>query len=255
MGGCRAERQAGKQQEGVPAQGISTAAPENVAYRLQALSSLLTIRGIWLDCGCAEGGYAAALAGKGPSAVAGLDLDAARLVEASHSAPTGVGFACAASEALPFIEGSISGVWMNEVLEHVSDEARTLTEIRRVLQPGGYLALASPNRWCPIEGHGMAWRGREIESPVPLLPWLPARLTRSHLRARNYWPHELRALVEQARFVVLQCRSLFPVFAVYRLLPRGVASSYRRLIPVLERLSVIRKMGVSTLILAQKPGE
>lgn len=61
--------------------------------------------------------------------------------------------------SLAFRDVSFDGVFLNEVLEHVRDETKTLRELHRVLRPRGYLALMSPNHWFPFEGHGVRVAG------------------------------------------------------------------------------------------------
>jgi SAM-dependent methyltransferase len=46
--------------------------------------------------------------------------------------------------ALPFCDADFDVVIANHVLEHVADDARALSEIRRVLRPGGWAMLAVP---------------------------------------------------------------------------------------------------------------
>src|SRR5205823_15099624 len=126
----------------------------------------------------------------------GVDPQEERIVQArerERDRPS-VTFMHASAEALPFSEASFDGVLLNEVLEHVADEVQTLREIHRVLRPGGHLVVMSPNRWFPFEGHGMHIGPHKIEFPVPLLPWIPSRIAQRFMRARNYWPHELRNL-------------------------------------------------------------
>lgn len=83
---------------------------------------------------------------------------------------------------LPFDSGSFDVVVYNHVIEHVGDRALqhgALSEIRRVLAPGGHLYLAVPNRWALIEPH---YR-------LPLLSWLPQRLADALVRRfrRGTW--------------------------------------------------------------------
>jgi SAM-dependent methyltransferase len=46
---------------------------------------------------------------------------------------------------LPFDDGAFDVVWASEVIEHVADTARWLSEVRRVLVPGGRLLLTTPS--------------------------------------------------------------------------------------------------------------
>src|SRR2546426_3986474 len=136
--------------------GYSTAVPLNVSYRLGKIRDLGLLKGEWLDCGCADGGYTVAMADLGAKSAVGVDaieerIEQARDRERTHS---NVRFQLASAEALPFTEASFDGVLINEVLEHVVDEVQTLREIHRVLRPGGHLIVISPNRWFPFEGHG-----------------------------------------------------------------------------------------------------
>jgi SAM-dependent methyltransferase len=46
---------------------------------------------------------------------------------------------------LPFDDGSFDVVWSSEVIEHVADTARWMSEVRRVLVPRGTLLLTTPS--------------------------------------------------------------------------------------------------------------
>ncbi len=237
------------------APGRSTAVGSNVTYRLGKLQEQELVRGVWLDCGCASGGYTKALTEGGAERAIGIDVDPRRVLgaEQEKNGSKGVLFSCATSEALPFAEHSFDGVLLNEVLEHVRDENLTLEEIFRVLRPGGHLALMSPNRYFPFEGHGMKLLGKVYYFPIPILPWLPSRLAVRFMRARNYWPGELKQLARRAGFEIVASRSILPVLEVYPWLPRPLIKWYRRAMPILEQVPFARRFGVSTLVLAKRP--
>jgi len=234
--------------------GSSTAVPTNVSYRLGKLQVRQLLSGTWLDCGCADGGYTTALADGGAERVVGLEIEIARLRQARSRVGTGrcVSFVNAASELLPFADHAFDGVFVNEVLEHVADEQRTLREIRRILRPGGHLVLFGPNRWFPFEGHGMTVRGRKTPFPVPVLPWIPNRWALKVMSARNYWPHELADLVRGAGFQVVEVTSAFPVFEVYPWLPQRVIHWYKQRVVTIEQLPIIKRFGVSTCVIARR---
>ncbi len=234
--------------------GASTAMPKNLTHRLDRLDQLNIIHGRWLDCGCADGGYASGLLERGASQVVGVDVEADRLAQAqARPYRASASFAGAVAEGLPFPDATFDGVLMNEVLEHVISEQQSLREVFRVLRPGGYLALLSPNRWFPFEQHGLLVGTAKIDIPIPLLPWLPAQLASSLMRARNYWPGQLRELVLQAGFLIDSCDWVFPVLEKYRWLPDRLIGPYQQALPALERLPLLRRFGVSTCIVARRP--
>ncbi len=46
---------------------------------------------------------------------------------------------------LPLEDGSFDLVWSSEVIEHVADTGQWLSEVRRVLAPGGRLLVTTPS--------------------------------------------------------------------------------------------------------------
>jgi SAM-dependent methyltransferase len=97
-----------------------------------------------LDLGCGAGEFTAALARAGAEAV-GADVAEAALDRARLRHP-GVEFRLVPFDGpLPFEDGSFDLVWSSEVIEHVADTARWLSEVRRVLVPGGRLLLTTPS--------------------------------------------------------------------------------------------------------------
>lgn len=233
--------------------GLSTGHPQNVSYRLDKVARHAPISGHWLDCGGCDGHYANGLLDRGANQVTITDLADSRVQEARRlwSDDPRFEFAACAAEHMPFESDTFDGVLLNEVLEHVIDEHESLSEIHRVLKPGGVLALFSPNRWFPFEGHGLDIRGRRVRMPVPLIPWLPKRLTRSIVKARNYWPHELRLLTQEAQLTPISTDFALPTMNTYPWLPTRLIDSYQSHLDRLDR-SPLRRVGVSTLVIARK---
>jgi ubiquinone/menaquinone biosynthesis C-methylase UbiE len=233
--------------------GHSTAVGGVVDYRLDKIDRLGLIRGHWLDCGCAEGDYTVALVRRGASSAVGTDIAPARIEAARErwADVPAVSFAVAAAGEMPFADASFDAILLNEVLEHVEDERRTLRELHRLLVPGGHLVVFSPNRWFPFEGHGLLGPVR-MGFPVPLVPWLPQRLFARWLQARNYWPYELRRLVKQAGFEIDVADFALPLLEQYEWLPPPLLRLYKRNFELLDRHRLIRRFGVSTFLVCRR---
>jgi SAM-dependent methyltransferase len=139
-----------------------------------------------LDLGCGDGQLAARLAAAG-AAVTGVDPSEAALERARKANPE-LDFAMPrADDSLPLADSSFDAVVCVHVLEHVADTQMLVSEARRVLVPGGRLAVAVP------------WHGRLKNVAIalgsferhhdPLQPVL-----------RFYTPRALRRLLEEFAF-------------------------------------------------------
>lgn len=65
---------------------------------------------------------------------------------------------CGRAEKLPFEDNSFDLIYSTNVLEHVQDPKKVLSESIRVLKPGGYLQFVIPNYFSFWEGHyGIFW--------------------------------------------------------------------------------------------------
>jgi SAM-dependent methyltransferase len=88
----------------------------------------------------------------------------------------GFDFDLVTDTTLPFEDKSFDICISNHVIEHVGEkpaQEHHLREIKRVLRPDGWLYLAAPNRWTPIEPHFR----------LPFLSWLPHPLRDVYVRA------------------------------------------------------------------------
>lgn len=135
------------------------------------------IQGRVLENGCGIGMYVERLA---PHAgqVTGLEYDFPRAAEARQLTDrlANAEILCAAGENLPLPSASFDLILSHEVLEHVQDDRQAVSEMARVLKPGGRLVLFVPNRGYPFETHGIYWQGRYRFGNIPLVNYLPRRL-------------------------------------------------------------------------------
>jgi len=97
-----------------------------------------------LDIGCGAGDFTAAMADAGAHAI-GVEV-AQAAVERARARHPGLEFRLVPIEGpLPLEDSSFDLVWASEVIEHVDDTARWLSEVRRVLAPGGRLLVTTPS--------------------------------------------------------------------------------------------------------------
>ena len=118
-----------------------------------------------LDVGCGSGDTCKSLSESvGVNGlVVGLDTSDARLVAAQDAesgweddAPrSAVRWVQGSATALPFPPGSFDGVRIERTLQHIGDAQKAVSEMARVLSPGGSLVAVDP-----------AWKAFSIRSPV-----------------------------------------------------------------------------------------
>jgi len=75
-------------------------------------------------------------------------------------------------EYLPFEDETFDVVVSNHVIEHVLNQRLHVREVSRVLKKGGFLYLATPNKYAFVEPHFM----------MPFLSWLPRHLASAYLK-------------------------------------------------------------------------
>lgn len=101
-----------------------------------------------LDLGCAGGFMAEAMAARGAD-VTGIDPAAEAIEAARHHAVSeklDIRYDVGVGEALPYADASFDAVVCVDVLEHVADLGKVLSEVARVLRPGGLFLFDTINR-------------------------------------------------------------------------------------------------------------
>lgn len=97
-----------------------------------------------LDLGCGDGTLTGELA-RTASQVIGAEVAQAAISRAAQRHPDLRFELIPIDGPLPFADNEFDLVWSSEVIEHVADTARWLSEARRVLAPGGRLVLTTPS--------------------------------------------------------------------------------------------------------------
>src|SRR4051812_25976307 len=102
-----------------------------------------------LDVGCGPGTDLAAMAGlvAPDGVVIGVDHDERMVREAAQRTADlpGVEVRPGDAHALPLADASVDRARTARVLQHVADPAAAVTDIARVLRPGGVVAFAEPD--------------------------------------------------------------------------------------------------------------
>jgi 2-polyprenyl-6-hydroxyphenyl methylase/3-demethylubiquinone-9 3-methyltransferase len=146
-----------------------------------------------LDLGCAGGFMAEAMAARGAT-VTGIDPAAEAIEAARRHAADGnlnIRYDVGIGEALPYADASFDAVVCVDVLEHVADLGKVLSEVVRVLRPGGLFLFDTINR-NPIA------RFATITIAEDLLRLLPRG---THDPTMFVKPVELRSAMQQAGLI------------------------------------------------------
>ena len=157
-----------------------------------------------LDLGCGEARFAAELARAGVRVLA-ADVAEEPLRRARAAHPDLELCLLDGEGAWALADASFDAVWAGEVIEHVADSARWLSELRRVLRPRGTLLLSTPSL-----------------ATAELLRLALAPRARAHAldprgeHLRFYSPRSLRALLAEFGFEQVELRTLGSVLDALR---------------------------------------
>jgi ubiquinone/menaquinone biosynthesis C-methylase UbiE len=130
-----------------------------------------------LDVGCGDGRLTTFLHA---NAVTAADVSPVALKRAARRLLGAEIVVLQPDAPLPFVDGEFELVLCSETIEHVRDVQLFLSEIRRVLRPGGGLALTTPNH-SRLTAMQMVLNGFESEFD-PLSPHLRFFTRRSMTR-------------------------------------------------------------------------
>ncbi|HEX6197318.1 MAG TPA: methyltransferase domain-containing protein [Jiangellaceae bacterium] len=159
-----------------------------------------------LDAGCGVGAIALDLAKTvSPRRIVGIDIDAGQVAAARASADEhGIGsaeFAVGSVYELPFAAGSFDVVYANTVLLYLRDPVRALSEMRRVLRPGGIAAVSDDDISTIV-----------FSPEIPGMSLGPTLFAKAveHEGGNTTYSRHLRTLLRQAGFSRTQGYALTP---------------------------------------------
>ncbi|MGW4895823.1 class I SAM-dependent methyltransferase [Kitasatospora sp. NPDC004240] len=154
-----------------------------------------------LDVGTGTGTVAAAACERGAKVTA-VDADPG-MVELARRAAPGAEVLEAVLPELPFADGAFDAVVGNFVLNHVGRPLDALAELRRVVRPGGRIALTI---WAVPAPAGQALLGRAVQAAGLTRPAHLPPLAAEDDFPRN--PEGLAALLTSAELREATCRTL-----------------------------------------------
>jgi len=126
---------------------LSHIAYHRVMRKLRLILEMLdTAEGIALEIGCGEGDLTIAFKDK-VGLLISCDISRAGVKRATNKVGKRVEFVLCDAMNLPFRDDSVTTIILSEVLEHLYDKPRSLTEIKRVLAGSGKLILTTPNKF------------------------------------------------------------------------------------------------------------
>jgi SAM-dependent methyltransferase len=104
----------------------------------------------------------------GAGHVIGADISDSALASArAHYQRPNTEFVRVEGTTLPFPDASFDTVISLETLEHVADPGLFLSELRRVVKPGGTIVLSSPNKRFLSQGRRKPWNPHHVQEFYP----------------------------------------------------------------------------------------
>jgi SAM-dependent methyltransferase len=202
-----------------------------------------------LDVGCGLGMYVSRFR-QFSDDVYGVDVDPDKIARASEWLPN---LRVAQAEELPFDSGSFDVILLNEVIEHVDDDRRTIREAYRVLAPGGHVIIYAPNRLYPFETHGFFFAGKYYgPCNLPILAnWVPNKM-RDYFapHVRIYTQSQVTALFDGLDVEFIAQSHIFPGCDNWA--ERGLMGRLFRDLMHLAESSPLRRFGISHFFVVRK---
>jgi SAM-dependent methyltransferase len=145
-----------------------------------------------LEIGCGKGAILSRMNAAGHRCK-GIDIDP-DIVRQCCAAHPELSVEVGSGDSIPFPPASFDVVLSFDVLEHIRDSERHIAEVKRVLTPGGWYLLQTPNKWTNIPFEILRHMKKLHLGPVAA----HRSATEDHCALHNYW--QLRRRMENNGF-------------------------------------------------------
>jgi SAM-dependent methyltransferase len=205
-----------------------------------------------LSVGCAFGAELQVLKKRGFFTV-GLDPER-RFLLVGKTRSNADDFIQAIGESIPLRDDSFDLVVLFEVLEHVMKPDVVLKEISSVLKTNGILFLTVPNRFYPVETHGIQICQKQISNlmgiGIPFFSLAPNFLRRRFERARVYSDAQLVSLLRRNRFEPFIIEHLMPSLDIVQ--QTSLTRAIRQVLHSLSKIPLAKKLGPNVMVISKK---
>ncbi|MBN2371600.1 MAG: methyltransferase domain-containing protein [Vicinamibacteria bacterium] len=190
-----------------------------------------------MELGCGSGVFLERAAAATGCRIVALDLAVELLARARDKLAKMdcVDFSCGNAERLPFSDQVFDVVYGSSILHHLDLDA-ALSEIYRVLRPGGRLVFAEPNLLNP-----------QIVLTFVLLPRRWVRMSPNEMAFTRF---RARRALEAVGFVEVGSE---PYDFLHPIVPAALVGFVARLSHFLERVPLLREIAGSQIIRARRP--
>lgn len=138
-----------------------------------------------LEIGCGRGFYLNVLSKMFPKLdITGIDLNEKYLLEAkNYINDKKVKLIKVNATSLPFKDKVFDRIIATEILEHISDDEKTISEMFRVLKPGGIIMVTVPSKNYPFFWDPLNWiLERTVGWHLPSNIWWLSGIWADHIR-------------------------------------------------------------------------
>jgi SAM-dependent methyltransferase len=205
---------------------------------------------ILLDLGCGNGAQTVLFAAS-VKRVIGVDIISIKGAEQAV-APESFSFVRSDAGYLSLRDNFCDIATSFEVLEHVPDDGLAISEVARVLRPGGKFIFSLPNKWWIFESHGAHVQSLNWVpwNRVPFVSWLPSFIHTRIAKARIY---TLKGALKLAQNAGLKPIAWGYITAPLDVLPEGALRRLLRATIFRKETTKVPFLAVNLYVCCRKP--